>query len=69
VTGVYMVSLKATGAGGSDTLTRTNCITVTSGSTYSTTTTVITYTCDATNHPSALTKPRQYGIIELPIWL
>jgi YD repeat-containing protein len=46
-TGAYTVSLTAIGPGGSDVLTRTNYITVTSAGTY--TTTVITYTYDALN--------------------
>jgi RHS repeat-associated protein len=45
-TGVYTVSLTVTGPGGTDALTRTNYITVSDGSTYSATTTVITYTYD-----------------------
>jgi YD repeat-containing protein len=44
--GVYTVSLTADGPGGSDTLTRTNYITVTGGTAYTTTTRVITYTYD-----------------------
>ena len=42
------MSLTATGPGGSDTLTRTNYITVTSGG-YTTTTRTITYTYDPLN--------------------
>jgi len=38
------VSLTASGPGGSDTLTRTNCITVSSGMAYTTTHRVISYT-------------------------
>ncbi|RLC70876.1 MAG: RHS repeat protein, partial [Chloroflexi bacterium] len=43
------MSLTATGPGGSDTLTRTNYITVTSGGGYTTTTRVISYTYDPLN--------------------
>jgi len=48
-TGVYTVSLTATGPGGSDTLTRPNYITVTSSGGYTTTTRVITYAYDPLN--------------------
>jgi len=47
VTGVYTVSLAASGHGGTDTLTRTGYITVGAG--YALSTTVITYTYDALN--------------------
>ena len=46
-TGVYTVSLAADGPGGSDTLTRTNYITVSSGLAYTTTHRVISYTYDS----------------------
>jgi hypothetical protein len=46
--GVYTVSLTASGPGGSDTLTRTNYITVSSGMAYTTTHRVISYTYPST---------------------
>jgi YD repeat-containing protein len=48
-TGVYTVSLTATGPGGTDALTRTHYVTVSSGSTTTTTTRVITYAYDPLN--------------------
>jgi len=47
-TGVYTISLAADGPGGSDTLTRTNYITVSSGLVYTTTHRVISYTYPST---------------------
>ena len=48
-TGVYTVSLTATGPGGTDALTRTHYVTVSSGSATTTTTRVITYAYDPLN--------------------
>jgi hypothetical protein len=45
--GVYTVALTASGPGGTDTLTRTNYITVSSGMAYTTTHRVISYTYDS----------------------